>query len=206
MSANNYTRRAPQHRHRAQHGAFVVEFALIVLVFFTFTFCVIEIARIVYLWNTLQEVTRRAATAAARTDFTNVSAMNLVRQEAIFRGSAGKLVLGDPVTDAHIRIDYLSLARASDGKMTLTPILPGSLPLSPTLNQVTCMANPNSASCIRFVQVRVCASDSAAGACDPIPYLPLMPLIPTTSLTLPLSTTIAKAESLGYAPGQALGP
>ncbi|MDL2355322.1 MAG: pilus assembly protein [Pseudomonadota bacterium] len=185
---------------------YVVEFAFIVLVFLTFMFSVIEMARFVYLWNTLQEVTRRAATAAAKTDFTNVSAMNLVRQQAIFRNSQGALVLGDPVTDAHIRIEYMSLARAPDGKLTRTAMPPVLLPLSPTLNQVGCMADPNSSSCIRFVRVRVCTSDSAAGDCHPIPYVPMMPLVPTLSLTLPLSTTIAKAESLGYEPGQSLGP
>jgi Flp pilus assembly protein TadG len=206
MSANNHARSQAQRHHGAQHGAFVVEFALIVLVFLTFTFCVIEMARMVYLWNTLQEVTRRAATAAATTDFTSVSAMNLVRQRAIFRSSPGMLVLGDPVTDAHIRIDYMSLARASDGSMTLTAMPTGALPSSPTRNQVTCMADPNSSTCIRFVRVRVCASDSAAGGCDPIPYVPMMPLIPATSLTLPPSTTIAKVESLGYEPGQPLAP
>lgn len=68
------------------------------------------------------------------------------------------------------------------------------------------MADPNSANCIRFVKVRVCALGSASGECDPIPYLPMMPLIPTSLLTLPRSTTIAKVESLGYEPGQPLGP
>jgi Flp pilus assembly protein TadG len=206
MSANNRMPRRPQRRYWPQTGAFAVEFAIVITLFLTLTFCVIEVARMMYLWNTLQEVTRRAAAAAVHTDFTNVSAMNLVRQQAIFLNSQGTLLLGDPVTDAHIRIDYMSLTRASGGAMTLTPIS-GALPSSPTQNQVTCMGDPYSANCIRFVRVRVCASSSAPGECDPLPYVPLLPLIPSSLvslLNLPPSTTIAKAETLGYEPGQPL--
>jgi hypothetical protein len=189
-----------------QNGSFAVEFSLVIIVFLTLIFCVIEIARVMYMWNTLQEVTRRAASAAARTDFSDVSAMNSVRNQAVFRATSGLLPAGDPVTDAYVRIDYMSLARASDGRMTLTPIPNGTLPSCPARNQVACAADPNAASCIRFVRVRICAPGSDATTCDPVPYAPIMPIVNVASLTLPLSTTIARAETLGYTPGQSLCP
>jgi Flp pilus assembly protein TadG len=206
MSENNHMASSMPRRRRSQVGAFAVEFALVILAYFTLVFCVIEVARLVYVWNTLQEVTRRAATAAANTDFTNVSANNLVRQQAIFRNSAGTLAAGSPVTDAHVRIDYMSLARASDGSMTLTAMPSGSIPSSPARNQVACTADPNSAGCIRFVRVRICTPGTDPTVCDPVQYVPLLPLITVSALTLPMSTTIASAETLGYEPGQPLGP
>lgn len=189
-----------------QAGAAAVEFALIVAVFLTFMFFMVEVSRVMYLWNTLQEVTRRAATAAASTNFSNVRAMNAVRQNAVFRSTPGELLVGRPVTDANVRIDYMSLARASDGKLTLTQIPDVTLPSCPARNQVVCVANPNAPNCVRFVRVRICASGGNAGSCDPIPYEPMLPLVKMPTLTLPPSTTIARAETLGYEPGQSLCP
>ena len=190
----------------SQAGAFAVEFALVITIFLAFLFCVIEMARIMYICNTLQEVTRRAASVAVNTDFTDTSANNSVRQFAIFRNSPGKLILGAPVSDAYIHIDYMALARASDGELTLQAMTSGALPSSPARNMVTCMANGNSPNCIRFVRVRVCAPSSDFNGCDPVQYQPLLPLAPMLGLTLPPSTTIAKAETLGYEPGQLLSP
>jgi Flp pilus assembly protein TadG len=180
-----------------------VEFALSVVIFFGVLFFVIELARALYLSNTLQEATRRAAHAAVVSDFSDAAVMAGVRQDAVLRDAPGTLMLGAPVTDAHIRIDYLSLARAANGGMTLTPITASDLPACPTRARLNCAANPNGANCIRFVRVRVCAPGT--GDCGPVPYQPILPL---TSLgyALPVSTTIARAESLGFAPGSPLCP
>jgi hypothetical protein len=188
-----------------QAGAFAVEFALVVLVFFTFIFGVIELARAMYLWNTLQEATRSAARAAANTNFSDATAMNLVRQHAIFRTSAGTLVMGDPVTDAHIRIDYMSLIRNADGSMTITPIPDAILPSFPGGNRFNCIQDPNGGNCIRFVRARVCAPGDT-NDCSPVSYVPLLPLVKFSALHLPRSTTIVRAESLGYTPGMPVGP
>ena len=181
----------------------MAEFALSVAVFFGVLFFVIELARALYLSNTLQEATRRAAYAAAVSDFSDTAVMNSVRQDAVLRDSRGALMLGEPVTDAHIRIDYLSLARASNGSMTLTPIAAADLPACPARARINCAANPNGASCIRFVRVRVCSP--AGGDCDPVPYQPILPLT-GLGYALPVSTTITKAESLGFQPGSSLCP
>ena len=47
-----------------QQGAAAVEFALICLLFFTILFAIIEFGRMMYVYNTMQEVTRSAARAA----------------------------------------------------------------------------------------------------------------------------------------------
>lgn len=206
MSADDIRRRRQRPQRGAQAGAFVIELALVILAFFTFMFCAIEVARVMYMWNTLQEVTRRAASAAASTSFSDVTAMNTLRQQAVFRSSPGTLVAGDPVTDAHVRIDYMALPRAADGTMTLSAIAPADLPTSPTRNHIACMANPNATNCIRFVRVRICAPGADPSVCDSIEYVPMLPLISFSSLRLPPSTTIMMAESLGYESGQALGP
>jgi len=177
-----------------------VEFALLAVIFFSVMFCMLEVGRAMYLWNTLQEVTRRAARAAA------VSAIGDpgLSQSAIFDGADGKLPMGSPVTAANIRIDYLSLGAAD-----LTPswIPAGLLPGCAARNRINCINNPNGTSCIRFVRARVCAPSADAGSdtCDPLTFTPILPLI-SLPLPLPVSTTVARAETLGYRPGDALCP
>ena len=46
-------------------------FAILGVLFFTFVFGVIEVSRALYLWNTMTEVTRRAARAAAVSNFSS---------------------------------------------------------------------------------------------------------------------------------------
>ncbi|MDB5962898.1 MAG: pilus assembly protein TadE [Massilia sp.] len=187
-----------------QRGAYLVELSLLLLTFLLLVAGVIEVARTIYLFNTLQEVTRRAAQRAAVTNYRNTAAMNALRQGAIFRTSPGTLRFGDPVSDRHVLIDYLALVRANDGTLTPTPISAGGMPSCPSRNRHICSADPNDRYCIRFVRVRICEPGSGA-ACTPVSYRPLMGLIPF-AFTLPRSTTIVSAESLGYVPGATMCP
>lgn len=187
-----------------QAGVYAVEFAMVLTLFLTLVFGVIELARAMYVFNTLQEVTRRAAATAANTDFTDQPAVNRVRQGAVFRSSPGLLVLGDPVSDEHVRIDYLALARAADGSMTLSAIPNGSLPAGPALNRVICMSDPYNANCIRFVRIRIC-DPGDSDVCAPATYNTIVPFV-SLPLRLPMATTIVPAESLGFTPGMSPGP
>lgn len=189
---------APSHSP-SQRGTFIVEFAIIFLVLLVFLFGIIELARIMYLYNTLADATRRAAATAAVTDYRDTAAMRLVRQQAIFRSDPGELLLGAPVTDQHILIDYLALVRNLDNTLTLTPIPTASLPSCPARNRVTCTGNPNDALCIRFVRARICDPASANG-CTAVNSTSLFGLLPPLG-KLPVSTTIVTAETLGYIPG-----
>ncbi|MBC7453840.1 MAG: pilus assembly protein [Massilia sp.] len=207
MSPINPPQRAARHTWSSQTGAFAVEFALLAALFFSVLFGIIELARVVYIFNTLQDVTRRVAHDASGTSFIDPSALNLVRRNALVLNTDGVLVFGDPVTADHIRIDYMALARASDGSLTLYPIPTSDLPTYPSCNNFNCTHDQNNtganSSCIRFVRVRVCDPGNVDG-CTPVDYQPLTAFFPTLALKLPTSTTIVKAGTLGYIPGQAI--
>lgn len=71
---------------RGQRGVYTVEFAIVGAVFFLVLFGVIEIARTLYVWNTLAEAARRGARVAAVCDPTN----NTVSKEvAVFNAPGG---------------------------------------------------------------------------------------------------------------------
>lgn len=187
----------------ARRGLVTVEFALLIGLFLTMVFFIIEIARVMYLWNTAQEITRRAARAAAVTDFSDPAALARVRQQALFRDSAGALALGGAIDDSYVRIDYLWL----DGGVP-TPL--PALPACPSANLINCIDNPNGNTCVRMVRARLCLPGAGA-ACAPVPYQPLMPLLDgfgvgALGFSLPGADTVVLAESLGYRPGMANCP
>jgi hypothetical protein len=178
-----------------QRGTAIVEMALALPLFLLVVLGTMEMARMMYLWNTLQEVSRRAARAAAVTDFSDSAAMQQLRWRALFRSGEAPLPLASQVGPAQLRIEYLSLDAA--GVMQPVPLLPAC----PAANVQNCARDPNGSNCIRFVRVRVCSSDD----CSPLPYEPMVPLVPVPA-TLPASTTVLRAESLGYEPGTAPCP
>lgn len=184
---------------RTQRGVAAVEFAIVALIFFVLFFGTVELARAMYLCNTLQEVTRRAAAMAANTDFSDDALMLKVRERAIFRESEGALVFGDPITDKHIRIDYLSVP------LNATVPVAATMPGNPLDNRVNCTSNPNAANCIQLVRARICAPGGASDTCGPVPYRAIFTLVPF-AFSLPVSTTIAKSETLGLAPGMPVSP
>ena len=185
--------------HFWQAGATVVEFALVLPVFLLFVFAVMELARVLYMMNILQEVTRRAAISAAVADFSNLATKDAIRRSAVFDDTSGQLPLGVPITYAHVRIDYLSITRDAGGVMTYTPIPEGSVPASPARNNVNCIQNPYGDNCIRLVRARICDPDNA-NACNAVQYQPAFPLI-NFSFALSRSTTIVPAETLGLTLG-----
>jgi Flp pilus assembly protein TadG len=185
-----------------QRGGAAVEFALVVIIFLTLIFGIMELARAMYICNTLQEVTRRAAALAANTDFSDTAAMQRVRERAIFRTAPGFLTFANPITDRHINIDYLAVT-PNGASLVTAPIPKGSLPADPARNQEVCTGNPNDAACIRLVRVRICLP--GGGGCDPVPYQSIVSLIPIP-FPLPESTTIVTAETLGRPAGIAPAP
>ncbi|GAB3407495.1 pilus assembly protein [Massilia agilis] len=187
--------RPPVATRRRQQGTAAVELAFIMIPFLLFIFGVMELARAMYVINTLQEVTRRAAVGAANSDF-HEPALTLVRQRAIFRNSAGSLLLAPPVTDQHVRIDYLALIRNPDGSTTPKVIPTASLPETPAKNLATCTADANAPTCIRLVRARICDPVNSSG-CDAVTAESVFPLV-KLPLPMPLSTTIVPAQSLGY--------
>jgi hypothetical protein len=174
-----------------ESGVAAIEFALLALVFFTIVFGVIEVSRLLFVYNTLQEVTRRAAAAAVSVYPNQGVAIAKVKQNAILRESSGELVLAPPITDQNIRLEYL--------KFDLSVIPEASWPADAATNRAICMANPHASNCIRFVRASVCDLREV-NACNPVTSAMMLPLI---ELRVPLhkATTIAPVESLGYVLG-----
>ena len=179
-----------------QTGTAAVEFALVAMVFFTVVFATLELARMEFLLNTLVEVTRRAASAAANVDFRDATALQKVQTDAVFRTSSGPLALGTPVTSDNVKIDYLSMSKA-----TWNPTHMGSLPTCPAANRLNCTTDPNADNCIRFVRARVCDSMDSDGDCTTLPYQMVFPFFNLSGMKLPSAETIVPAGTLGATPG-----
>jgi hypothetical protein len=187
-------------RNARQNGTAAVEFALVAVVFFSIVFGIIELARAMYMYNTMAEVTRSAAHAAASVSFNDGDALNLVRKRAVLDEANGHLPFGHPVTFNNVRIEYLYLPPQTSA---LQLIPQGSMPSSPARNRINCMTNPNGIGCIRAVQARICQEGAAGGACTPVIYQSLVSII-NFPLRLPMALTIVSAESFGYKAGDSL--
>jgi hypothetical protein len=179
-----------------QVGSVAIEFSLVAIVFFTIVFATLELARMEFLLNTLEEVTRRAAAAAANVDYRDTTALRKVQEDAVFRESSGPLALGTPVTSDNVKIDYLSVSKDTWDLSHMH-----TLPASPAGNQVNCMTDPNADNCIRFVRARVCASMDSDGNCDTLPYQMVFPFFNLSGMMLPSAETIVPAGTLGATVG-----
>jgi len=189
----NYASKTGQGR---QTGGAAIEFALVVGFFLTFLFAVLELARVEYLANTLMEVTQRAASGAAKVSFHDRTGLQGVQANAIFRHGPGPLALGDPITDANVVIDYLSLSQDTGEFRHVT-----ALPSCPSRNHWNCVANPYGDSCIRFVRARICASMDNAGNCQPLRFQRVFPFLDLSDTNMPVAETIVPAGNLGYTVG-----
>jgi hypothetical protein len=163
------------------------------MVFFAFIYGICELARAMFLWNTLAAATRVAARAAAVTDFRNDVAMEGVRQHAVFRSSPGRLTLGGEISDSYIRIAYLR----ADAQTAVNPSL-----TCPMQNIIDCATNPNGNNCIRFVQVRLCGPGAG---CSQVSYTPMIAsaLPYVGGLKFPTFETVTPAGSFGHRAGAA---
>jgi hypothetical protein len=188
---------------QSQAGTLIVEFAMVLLIFLMLAFGVMELARIMYMLSTLQEVTRHAAKLASNIDFSDEAAKSAVRQTAIFRTSPGLLTLGAPITDAHVRIDYMALVQ-NGNSLTMTEIPTTSLPACSANNLITCTKDRNDPICIRFVRVRIC-DPGDTDTCAKVQYQALSSIV-NLPVMLPKAEKIIPAESLGFVPGMAPCP
>nr|WP_315392469.1 TadE/TadG family type IV pilus assembly protein [uncultured Duganella sp.] len=182
---------------RRSAGVVTAEFAIIMIFFITIICGVIEFARVMYMLNTVQMVTRRAAALAANADLSSGAAMSAVRQQSVFRNSPGSLVLGAPVTDAYVRIRYLSIDDVN-GSVAEIPLV--DLPACPANNRANCMRNPYSATCVRLVRAQIC-DPAVANECRGVKYQALFSLV-GLSFDLPKATAISNVETLGAPPGE----
>jgi hypothetical protein len=180
----------PFRRPRLERGVAAVEFAMCAIVFMAFVGALVEAARVIYVINTMGEVSRHGARMAAVTNFCDDDATELVRNAAVFGGIPAA---GD-ITKDSVEITYLQ----ADG---VTPV--ASMPASPVENLNNCTASLTGIDCIRFVRVRLCASGSNCPQIGYQPWLPVGALMPAGGIPLPTFSTVTPAENFGYRPDQA---
>lgn len=161
-----------------QRGAAAVEFAIIAMLLFTLLFGIIEFGRLFYVFNTVQEVTRRAAREAV-VSCVDATSQNTLKRLALFGGTS--LPAGAEITDAKINITYLNASYVA----TTTPSCPAG-------NLSACLLEPPT-NCVAFVQV------SITGAT----YTPMVGLfgpsgIINLSVPIPASTVTMPAESMAW--------
>jgi TadE-like protein len=187
-------------RARPQRGAATVEFALLAIVFFMVLLGIMEFGRLIYVWNTVQEVTRHAAREAVVRDFTSAE-IAAIQRESIFQGgSTGTVNLpaGVEIANTTVKIVYLTVD-AGGNRVAITAV---NMPFDPADNISACGdALRMNISCIRFVQACIAVDDTCANS---IPYQPMVLLLANLGIDLainiPASSVVMPAESLGFAP------
>lgn len=168
---------SPSHR---QQGAAAVEFAIVCLLFFTILFAILEFGRMMYVYNTMQEVTRRGARAAVVRWVDEGAAIKSI---ALFGGAA--IPAGPEVTTANIKIEYLNKA---GGTAIPQPADPGD-------NLSACGDAERTLECIYSVRVSIVDVDGTSL----LKYSPMVSLFSTIfNVNLPKAEVTMHAESLGF--------
>ena len=175
----------PQYSKVRQQGTTAIEFALIAMIFLTLLLGIMEFGRVFYIWNSVQEVTRRAAREAVVRDFN--TDLDVVRRAAVFqRGSGAAYLPGGPeVSSVVVQINYLN--------GNLAPASP--MPLDPADNMSACNDVNRTSSCIQYVEACVANDGSCA---DSVTYHPMISLFPFLEIDIPVSRVLMPAESLGF--------
>ena len=158
-----------------QRGAAAVEFAIVCLLFFTILFAILEFGRMMYVYNTMQEVTRRGAREAV-VRWIDPASQAEIRSLAFFGGAA--IPAGAEVTADDMVIEYLNEA----GNLA-TP-----LPVDPGDNLSACGNITLVDSCIFSVRVSIVG----------VSYSPMVSLFSFLGVNLPPATVTMQAESLGF--------
>lgn len=187
-----------------QRGVYAVEFALVALIFFLMVFGIVEFARMLYVFNTVQEVTRIAASATVHENFRNTIRLQQIREASVLRSTPGVLPLGAPISDQHVRIEFLASFDNGSGKTEMHVIPENQLPSCPMNNRHICMANPNASNCVRYVRARICEPGNQA-ICEKAQVTLMIPMVSFT-VEVPHASFVLPVESLGYMPNMAACP
>ena len=92
-------------RLRTHKGSTTVEFAIVATVLFTVLFGVIEIGRLLFVWNTLSEGARRGARVAAVCPVNHPSIARVALLGDPLGGDTSPIIKG--LSTANVQIDYL---------------------------------------------------------------------------------------------------
>lgn len=162
----------PPPRQR-QDGAAIVEFALISMLFFTLVLGIVELGRMMYLYNTMQEVTRRGAREAVIRWVDQTTAIKTI---ALFGGSS--VPAAPEVGTSNITIKYLN---AAGNEVTNTPLDAGD----------------NMSACNDALRVNDCIY-SVSVSLDNVTFVPVVSLFGMLNIAMPSTKVVMYAESLGF--------
>ena len=162
--------------NQKQRGVAAVEFALVALLFFTILLAIIEFGRMLFIFNTMQEMTRRGAREAV-VRWVDSASQAEIKTIALFNDAT--MPASPDVTAANITITYLQ----KDGITAVT-----AFPTDPGDNLSACGDSTRVANCIYNVRV------SITGAT----FTPMMGLFDFLTMPLPTSEVTMHAESLGF--------
>jgi Flp pilus assembly protein TadG len=165
--------------NQKQRGVAAVEFALVAMLFFTILLAIIEIGRMLFIFNTMQEMTRNGARAAV-VRWVDPASQTEIKSIALFYGAS--MPANPDLTTANISITYLQ----KDG-LTEVTTLPAN-PANPGDNLSACGDSTRIANCIYYVRV------SISGAT----FTPMLGLFDFLTMPLPTSEVTMHAESLGF--------
>lgn len=177
-----------------QRGVAAVEFAIVGALLFILLFGILEFGRLFYMFNTVQEVTRRAAREAV-VRWVDNSSTSPAKTLALFGGTA--MPAGAEITVDNIDIEYLG----ADG----LEITSGNLPPGPGENISACLNPGGTYDCIAFVRVSITNATYVpmVGLFSGInltvfPFSQANPFRIDLSIPIPASTVTMPAESMGY--------
>lgn len=143
------------------------------MLFFTILFAILEFGRMLHVYNTMQEVTRRGARAAV---VRWIDQEDAVKTIALF--GLASMPAGAEVTADNITISYL--------KKNGDNVAP--LPSDPGDNLSACGDVTRTDSCIYSVRVSI----------DGVSYSPMVSLFDFLNVALPTSVVTMHAESMGF--------
>jgi Flp pilus assembly protein TadG len=155
-------------------GVATVEFALVCFMFLLLVFGALEFARVLYIHNTLQEVTRRAAREMT---VRWIDDEDTAKTLALF--GAASLPGGAEITKSSIVIEYLNSAGSA---VTTVPADPGD----------------NLSACGDAARVNDCIYSVRVSIADDVYYSPMVSMIQLLPIKLPRSTVTMHAESMGF--------
>lgn len=166
---------------KRQSGAAIVEFAIIGGLLLAFIYAIFEFGRMMFVYNTMQEISRRGAREAA-VRWMSSSDQSDIRKYALF--GATTLPGSLEITEDKVHIRYLQ----SNGvdEVSVPPLDAGD-------NMAACNDVLRTTSCIMYVEVSV----------RDVQYTPLIfkagsVTVSKPANTMPQATTVVYAESLGF--------
>jgi len=164
---------------KRQSGAAIVEFAIIGALLLAFIYAIFEFGRMMFIYNTMQEISRRGAREAT---VRWVSDSATIKNVALF--GASTLPGGPEITSSNVFIRYLR-ANGVD-EVTAVPLDAGD-------NMSACADALRTSECITYVEVSV----------KNVEFKPLIFRAGSVTTTqpvnaMPQATTVVYAESLGF--------